>query len=98
MSKSIVKLPKQWRHWCASMHLRPYGKRTEKSHWNWYYLKGRGFVWRVNCFAELERGDSYEGFDRWALCAVDAMQLPKTKATFKSAVLHLVEQAQEPKP
>lgn len=84
-----VKLPKQWRHWCASMHLRP-NYRRGKAHWNWFYLKGRGHMWRVNCFAEFQRGDTYAEFDRWALCSIDAAEIPKTKAEFKATVLRLV--------
>ena len=92
MSKVSVKLPKQWRHWCASMHLRPHVRRG-KTHWNWFYLKGRGYMWRVNSFAEFERGDTYGNFDRWARCNIDFSLLPQTKAEFQATVRHLVKEA-----
>lgn len=58
-----VKLPKQWKHWCRKMNLRP--ALTRKSYieagdgvWNlfgrgrskylWLYLKGRGYDWLID--------------------------------------------------
>jgi hypothetical protein len=92
-----VKLPKQWRHWCASMHMRPHQKIYDKSQYNWFYLKGRGYVWRVNCYAEFQRGDNYEDFDRWALCSFHSVSIPKTLAEFKATVLRLVKEAEDDK-
>lgn len=85
-----VKLPKQWRHWCADRGLKIHGKKRGQSHWQWFYLKGKGHYWRVNCDGMLERGDAYADFDRWALCTVDEVPLPKTLAEFRAAVARLL--------
>ena len=82
-----VKLPKQWRDWCKSQNLKPYSRRFggQASH-HWFYLKGRGRVWRVNCHGQFERGDRLQEFDRWALCDSVKQPLPKTKQEFAAAV------------
>lgn len=85
-----IKLPKQWEHWCQSQGLRIHGRRIGKKRHHWLYLKGRGFVWRVNCFGNLQRGDPLVEFDRWALCQVDEVIMPKSKAEFKAAVEQLL--------
>lgn len=83
------KLPKQFKDWAAGAKLKVHFKRKRKSS-GWFYLKGRGYVWRVNCHFEFERGDTYADFDRWALCNIDSVPLPKTKQEFIAAVKHLV--------
>ena len=82
-----VKLPKQWRDWCRSQNLKPMTRslRGQAQH-HWFYLKGHGRVWRVNCYAEFERGDTLQEFNRWALCDIVRQPLPKTKKEFCSAV------------
>ena len=78
-----IKLPKQWANWCADSGLRFNGSE--------FYLKGKGRHWRVNCYAEFECGDTYEEFDRWALCNIDFLDnVPQTFAAFKWAVETLV--------
>lgn len=84
-----VVLPKQWRDWCASMRLVPHGKRGHGQH-QWFYLKGRGHYWRVNCHGMLQCGDLYDDFDRWALCRTTQVELPKTKAEFQREVRWLL--------
>ncbi len=93
MSKVEIKLPKQWKHWCRKANLRANGS-YKKSHANrdksgFFYLKGRGYHWRVNCFGDLQRGDNYADFDRWALCNIDEVPMPNTEAKFMAAVKEL---------
>lgn len=84
-----VKLPKQWEHWCKYQGLSIHGKRYKKKREDWLYLKGKGFVWRVNCHGMLQRGDSIPDFDRWALCEIDERPLPKSQNEFREAVKYL---------
>lgn len=87
-----MKLPKQWRHWVRQSGLRLYGKSwTARNTAYWHYFKGKGFVWRVNCYNMLQRGDRIEDFDRWALCNIDEVPLPTTQAEFNNAIKTLVE-------
>ena len=89
-----VKLPKQWRHWCQKLGLRRHTRKVTKwdrNMFSWFYLKGKGHVWRVNCLGHFERGDTYEEFDRWALCNIDHVQtVPQTFAEFKRDVENLI--------
>lgn len=96
-----VKLPKQWKHWCRKMGLRPphFHQRwkVDRNPRAWMYLHGKGHVWRVNCYGEFERGDKYEEFDRWALCNIDSVpSVRKTFAEFKCDVESLIA-AYDPK-
>ena len=86
----MTKLPKQWRNWCASMHLAPYCTKGTGKH-NWHYLEGRGRVWRVR-YGSLQRGDTLEGFDRWALCDIVEYPLPKTRDEFQKAIASLLKE------
>lgn len=88
--ESKFKLPKQWRHWCMLAGLRPVCRRG-RSDYQWFYLVGRGYHWRVNCYAVFERGDDYASFDRWALCDIDEVPLPRSKTEFLAAVRTLLE-------
>lgn len=54
----MSKLPKQWRHWCADQKLKIHGYKKGQRQWQWFCLKGKGYVWRVNCYGMLQRGDS----------------------------------------
>jgi len=92
-----VKLPNQWKQWCKEAKLRPHCRSGGRSRANrggayseWLYLKGRGFVWRVDCNSMFERGDTHEEFDRWARCNSDEVPLPQTKEEFLKAVNILV--------
>lgn len=91
----IPSTPKQWRHWCKKMGLRP--TTSTKYPWHrathcWLFLKGKGFMWRINCFGELERGDTYADFDRWALCHINRIDMPLTFDDFKYSVNKLVSE------
>lgn len=77
-----VKLPKQWAHWCRKNGFRPHGPKTGKDSYRWLYLKGHGHVWRVNCHAQFQCGDTYAEFDRWALCEIQELNLPQTQEQF----------------
>ena len=90
-----VKLPKQWRHWCADLGLKIHGKKRGQGQWQWFYLKGKGHYWRVSCHGMFERGDSYEDFDRWALCTIDEVPLPRTRAEFRASVARLISEYKE---
>lgn len=92
---SEVKLPKQWRHWCADQKLRMHGKKRGQAAWQWFYLRGKGFYWRVNCYGVLQRGDAYADFDRWALCSIDEVPLPQTRAEFRAAIARLISECNE---
>jgi hypothetical protein len=90
---SDIKLPKQWKDWCAAANLRPTkGRRSfhSRNGYGWFYLEGRGFKWRVNRFAQFERGDMHAEFDRWALCRIDYATIPQTKAEFLATVDKLI--------
>jgi hypothetical protein len=90
MSKVQIKLPKQWRHWCRLANLRIHdGSKWARRKHAWFYLKGRGRVWRVNCFGVLQRGDTYEDFDRWALCDIRELPMPKTQKEFLDTIARL---------
>ncbi len=88
-----IKLPKQWKHWCADSKLKPHGPKGKDStnEYNWFYLQGRGRYWRLNCHNEFECGDTYEKFDRWARCTIEHVTMPKTREEFRKAVKHLLE-------
>lgn len=58
-----VKLPKQWKHWCRKMNLRPALNRNSyiengdavwnlfgrgRSKYLWLYLKGHGYNWLID--------------------------------------------------
>lgn len=53
---------------------------------SWFYLIGRGYVWRVNCYGMFQRGDTIEDFDRWALCDIYEEDMPTTKKKFSNFV------------
>lgn len=85
-------LPKQWEHWCRLARLRlqgtdRWGRGVQK---RGFYLRGRGHHWRVNCFGIFQLGDTYEEFDRWALCTINEVMMPTTKADFLASVEYLL--------
>jgi hypothetical protein len=87
-----IKLPKQWKHWCKIANLRPHTNnvsRTGRSSHGYFYLKGRGHHWRVNCFGDLQRGDSYADFDKWARCDITELPMPLTQAKFMETIHRL---------
>lgn len=88
MKQKIV-LPKQWKHWCKDQRLTIHGLGRKRMG-NWFYLKGRGHYWRVNCYGMLQRGDTYADFDRWALCDIEEVAMPRTRAQFRAAVAKLL--------
>jgi len=79
-------LPKQWMDWVRKAGLRAYPVRRSSIKWRGWYLKGKGRHWRVNDRSMFQRGDTYAEFDRWALCSIEEVPLPKTKAEFIQAV------------
>ena len=81
-----MKLPKHFDHWRRDSKLSVHGKRYRKKRSDWLYLKGLGHYWRVNCHGMLQRGDTYERFDRWALCETDEVPIPTNRAEFRAAV------------
>ena len=42
----------------------------------------------------LECGDTYANFDRWALCNIDEVPMPKTRDEFREAVKTLLARKQ----
>lgn len=89
-----IQLPKQWKHWCKDQGLRPCGRIYKRGIFNWYYLKGKGFYWRINCHAEFQRGDNYIDFDRWALCETDTSSIPQSLEEFRKCVADLISKYQ----
>jgi hypothetical protein len=96
MKITKFKLPKQWKHWLKMTGMKPHCNAGSRSSYGrkrsgQTYFIGQGFVWRVNCFKMLERGDMVEHFDRWALCCHDEAELPQSFAEFKSTIKQLKE-------
>lgn len=89
-----MNLPKQWKDWCRAARLRPRSKGQDHRgmRYGWFYLHGHGREWRVNCHNMLQCGDTYQEFDRWALCDIREVPVPKTRAEFVTAVKHLVKE------
>lgn len=86
-----VVLPKSWRHWCSDMKLSINGCKFSKAEHHWFDLRGRGHIWRVNCHGMFQCGDTYEEFDRWALCDIEEVKLPQTREEFRNAVKSMLE-------
>lgn len=93
MKSAKIKLPKQWKHWCADSKLKPHSRT--KSGYGWFYLTGHGYHWRLNCHNKFQIGDSYENFDRWALCDIYETDCPSTRAEFRAAVAKLLSEKTE---
>ena len=89
-----MQMPKQWENWCRDQRLSTHGKRYRKKRHDWLYLRGRGYYWRVNCDGMLECGDTYANFDRWALCNIDEVPMPKNRDEFREAVKTLLARKQ----
>jgi len=91
----MIKLPKQWKHWCRAARLAPRdsGRRGQYA---WMYLRGRGREWRLNDRGMLQCGDTYADFDRWALCDIREAGAPKSRAEFLATVRDLLA-AHKPK-
>lgn len=85
-----IKLPKSWKHWCRSCKL----EIDDGANSGGYYLKGRGYRWRVNVHGMFQRGDSIDSFERWAVCAIDEVPMPKTLSEFKDAVAELLDKTE----
>ena len=58
--------------------------------YEWFYLKGHGRVWRLNCLNMLQCGDSYADFSKWALCDIEQIPCPTNEAQFLAAVRELL--------
>ena len=89
----MIKLPKQFKHWCQKTGLKPRHKGFHIS--SWFYLQGHGREWRINCYGELQCGDKYKDFDRWALCDIYETEMPNNLADFKDAVKNLLKMHNE---
>lgn len=85
-----MRMPKQWKHWCQAARLKPHSRRVVRG--PWLYLQGRGHYWRVNCNGMFQRGDTYAAFDRWALCDIQEVPMPKTGDEFVAAVKSLLKE------
>lgn len=93
----MQRLPKQWKNWCQRAGLRLYSGADSYSRREgaWYYLRGHGRVWRLNCHHMLQCGDTLQEFDRWALCNIVETAQPTSLAQFKVAVRALVNSARQ---
>jgi hypothetical protein len=78
-----MKVPKQWRHWCKKVGLKP----TDR---DWLYLIGRGRVWRLNGLYQFECSLKKD-FSRWAIADKESLPMPKTEREFLSSVKFLCE-------
>lgn len=83
----MKKLPKQWLHWAASMHLKP--EISGKYRYRGFYLKGRGRRWRVNMHGEFQCSKPESQFDRWANSWHASTVMPKTHKEFQEFVRYL---------
>ena len=100
------KLPKQWKHWCRKVGLRPEWQPTRKDA-SWSSLNGRGRKWRIalrsadgpqtDCIFQASV-DTLAEFDRWALTERYSFEIPKTWAEFKAAVDSVRAQARAAHP
>lgn len=83
------KYPKQWKHWLSRLNLK-IATPTRES-WTKAVIKGRGRHWRINVHGEIQAGDLYEVFDRWAnsTCATLGGQTFKTFEEFKQYIYAL---------
>lgn len=92
-------LPKQWEHWCRKARLKPQGadRWSRGIQKRGFYLRGRGHHWRVNCFGIFQIGDTYEEFDRWALCTVVDVMMPTCEADFLEAVQYMLTERRKVK-
>lgn len=84
------KLPKQWMHWAASMHLKPEIKRSK---FRGFYLVGRGRRWRVNSDGYFQMSEREENFDRWANSVEATANIPTCRNAFQNLV-RLMEKSQ----
>lgn len=84
-----VKLPKQWRHWCKLMKLKPESRGYRYRHC-YYALIGRGRHWRINMYGEFQMSEKHETFDRWANSLEKTAPMPKTKYEFIKTVKEML--------
>lgn len=57
------------------------------------YFKGKGRVWRITAGGQLQCGDTYDRFDRWALTDVQVYRdIPRSFQEFKTAVAEAIEE------
>lgn len=92
-----VKLPKQWRQWCLKAGLRPswrVDKYSPRGDSRWFYLKGHGRHWRVNCHNELDVSEPYSEFDRWANSTELSVGMPVNEKAFVKMVNYMLEQVE----
>jgi hypothetical protein len=87
----MIKLPKQYRHWCKLANLRPIGKYKRRygfsgKYYQYCYLKGRGRTWRVNSDGLFQMSEPYDTFDRWANSFFSEMEIPKTYKEFLAGI------------
>jgi len=90
-----VILPKQWKYWCKKNNLKPYLNDFKRDQFAWFYLKGRGFVWYVNCYGEFQIEDRIGDFGRFSLCDIYKVELPKSEKEFTSSVKLLLQYCRE---
>jgi hypothetical protein len=84
--------PKQFKHWCRKSGLRPQFSGRPK--YNLFYLNGHGHHWRINCYNNLQIGDPFDTFDRWALCKIDEAPMPQSLSEFQETVQKLLSARQ----
>lgn len=82
----MIKLPKQWKHWCHKLNLRPEAPKSRYSRvaYRYFYLVGRGRRFMINCYGEFVVGELYSEFDRWANSTEDTYNMPETFQQFKT--------------
>ena len=96
-SGETVRIPKQWNHWLKKLGFRLHGRKRKYDRGQpILYMKGKGRVWRVNCFLVLQCGDKIEDFDRWALCNnITECHIPTTFSEMEAMVGCLIDEAEE---
>ena len=95
-----MKLPKQWKHWVSKNGIRSVlsrnslAKKYRRKGYNWFTLKGKGHLWRVNINNEVDIGETYDTFDRWANSIVDTwISIPQTEYEFNLMLKSLLQSA-----
>lgn len=81
-----IKLPKQWKHWCKLMRLKPESRGRYLCKYEYFALVGHGHRWRVNMHGQFQMSEPYEQFDRWANSVELSMPMPNTEWKFIKAV------------
>lgn len=80
----MMKLPKQWKHWCQKEQLKVHCSPRWKS--SWFNVKGQGRYWRVNATGMFQWSKPYDSFDRWANSLTGESVCPTSYVEFSQII------------